>query len=113
MQIEAEFPASLPSHSSTTLQRHFTENSKQMFPERKLRGLVPNSFIHVSVSDLYTYIIYPRSVCLFCCRKIGKPSIQIAHRYMNLEIRTEAARFLFGEYKNRVFFAVHCAVRPV
>ncbi len=53
MQIEAESPASLPSHSSITLKRHCTENSKHMFPEIKLRGLVPNSFIHVSVSNLY------------------------------------------------------------
>jgi hypothetical protein len=37
----------------TTLQRDYTENSKQIFPEMKLRGLSPNSYIHVSVSDLY------------------------------------------------------------
>ncbi len=24
-----------------------------VFPERKLRGLIPNSYIHLSVSDLY------------------------------------------------------------
>jgi hypothetical protein len=35
------------------LQRHCTENWKQKFPEKKLRGLVTNSYIHVSVSDLY------------------------------------------------------------
>ncbi len=29
------------------------QNSKQICPEMKLRGLVPNSYIHVSVSDLY------------------------------------------------------------
>jgi hypothetical protein len=37
----------------TTLQRHKTENSKQIFPEKKLRGLSPNFNIHVSLSDLY------------------------------------------------------------
>jgi hypothetical protein len=31
----------------------YTENSKQIFPEMKLRGLSSNSYIHVSVSDLY------------------------------------------------------------
>ena len=36
-----------------TLQRHYTENSKQIFPEMKLSGLVPNSYIHVSSSNLY------------------------------------------------------------
>jgi hypothetical protein len=35
------------------LQRHCTENWKQIFPGKKLRGLVPNSYIHVSGSDLY------------------------------------------------------------
>jgi hypothetical protein len=31
---------------------HCTENLKQIFPEMKLRGLVPNFYINVSVSDL-------------------------------------------------------------
>ncbi len=35
----------------TTLRRQDTENSKQIFPEMKLRGLCPNSYIYVSVSD--------------------------------------------------------------
>jgi hypothetical protein len=36
-----------------SLQRHNTENLKQVFPEKELRGLNPNFHIHVSVSDLY------------------------------------------------------------
>ncbi len=32
---------------------HCTKNSKHIFPEMKLRSLVPNFYIHVSVSDLY------------------------------------------------------------
>jgi len=36
------------------LQRHCTKSSKQIFPEMKLPGLVPNSCIHESVSDLYS-----------------------------------------------------------
>jgi hypothetical protein len=39
------------------LQRQYTENSKQIFPEIKLRGLSPNSYIHVSVSVLYILTI--------------------------------------------------------
>jgi hypothetical protein len=43
--------------SVPTLHRHCTENSKHIFPEMKLRGLVPSSYIHVSVSYLYTHTI--------------------------------------------------------
>jgi hypothetical protein len=32
---------------------HCTENPIYVFPEMKLSGLVPNSYIHVSMSDLY------------------------------------------------------------
>ncbi len=36
----------------TTQQRHCAKNLKQILPEMKLRSLVPNSFIHVSLSGL-------------------------------------------------------------
>jgi len=42
-----------PWHPISTLQRHNTENSKQIFPEKELRSHSPNVHIHVSVSDLY------------------------------------------------------------
>jgi hypothetical protein len=35
-----------------TLQRHYTENSKHIFPEKELLGLSPNSYIHVSMCNL-------------------------------------------------------------
>ncbi len=38
-----------------TLRRANTENWKQLFPEKELRGHSPNFHIHVSVSDLYVY----------------------------------------------------------
>ncbi len=38
---------------------HCTENLKQIFPETKLRGLVPNFYIDVSVSNLYISTIGP------------------------------------------------------
>ncbi len=40
-----------------TLQRHNTENSEQIFPEKELCVYSPNSYIHVSVSDLYIPLI--------------------------------------------------------
>jgi hypothetical protein len=39
--------------SVTALQRHSTENSKQIFQEKELRDVNPSFHIHVSVSDLY------------------------------------------------------------
>jgi hypothetical protein len=37
----------------TTMERDNTENLKQIFPEKELRGLSPYFHSHVSVSDLY------------------------------------------------------------
>ncbi len=39
---------------AVALQRTNTENSKQIFPEKELRGHSTNFHIHVSVSGLYT-----------------------------------------------------------
>ncbi len=39
------------------LQRTNTENMKQIFPEKEMRGHNPNFHIHVSVSDLYIPMI--------------------------------------------------------
>ncbi len=39
------------------LQRHNTENSKQIFPEKELRGHSPNIQIHLSVSEIYILTI--------------------------------------------------------
>ena len=53
-----------------TQQRHCAKNLKQIFPEIKLRGLVHNSYIHVSVSDLYISTISG-------CSQIGEPIVGI------------------------------------
>jgi hypothetical protein len=41
-------PGKLGCLMTTALLTHSTENSKLIFPEMKLRGLVPNSYIHAS-----------------------------------------------------------------
>ena len=41
-----------------TQRRTNTKNSKQIFPEKELRGHSPNFRIHVSVSDLYIPMIH-------------------------------------------------------
>ena len=49
-QTEAAYP---PLHVSARYTIHCTENPIYVFPEMKLGGLVPNSYIHLSVKDLY------------------------------------------------------------
>jgi hypothetical protein len=66
--IQAETQVGIqPNLYRSALQRHNADNSKQIFPEKELRGLSRNFLIFVSVSDIH---IFPGSVCLFCCLKI-------------------------------------------
>jgi hypothetical protein len=73
---------------------HCKEDSNYVFPEIKVSGLVPSFHIHSSVSDLYTPRIGP-PILLQPKRQTDRGNIGIAHRYMNVKIGTEAAKFPF------------------
>ncbi len=59
--------------------------------------------------------MFPRSICLFCCRKICGPILGIYNTLtdtMNVEIKTETAQFPEKEYINEIFVAV-CLELPL
>ncbi len=101
MQLQSNFPLC---HSST-LQRHYTENSNQIFPEMKLCGLVSNSYVHVSVSDLYIPTI--GLPILLQEKKIGGPIVGIYKSLTDSWMWNIRISYSLGEYINRIFFAVY------
>jgi hypothetical protein len=91
--------------SFSTLQRHNTENLKQIFPEKEYRGHSPNFQIHVSVSELYI----PTMGLPFLLEEICGPILGIYESLtdtMNVEIGAEAAQFPEKEYMNGIAVAV-------
>ncbi len=52
-EVEVDLGPSCPAQvQGITLQKYCTENWRKIFPERKLRGLSPNLYIHISMRDL-------------------------------------------------------------
>ncbi len=90
---------------------HCVENSKQIFPEMKVRGLVPNFYTHESVSDLYISTISR----LLCCiafvdqswENINRSQI---HECGNWECR-RAVSFL-GIFVSKFLVQCICSVSP-
>jgi hypothetical protein len=75
MTIDENSSRNQRDHSAKTLYRKF----EQIFPERKLRRLVPNSYIHVSVNHLYTPTIglpILLSSCKFVKQTVGSPFLE-------------------------------------
>jgi hypothetical protein len=60
------------------LQRHNTENSKQIFPEKVLCGLTPNVHIHVSMTDL----LIPTIKSAYSARKYADRSWEYTCMFM-------------------------------
>jgi hypothetical protein len=82
-----------PWHPIPTLQRHNTENSKQIFPEKELRSLNLYFQIRVSVSDLHI-------------PTISLP-ILLQDECENWDC---GLAILFWEYINGIFVALHLVV---
>jgi hypothetical protein len=79
---------------------HCKQNSKQLFPEKELRGHSPNFNIHAAVSDLYI----PMIDLPILLQEICGPLLRIYES--NVEIGTEVAQFQENEYINGIFLAV-------
>ncbi len=68
------------------MSEHCKEISIYVFPEKELRGLCPNFYIHVSVSD-YIQTNGP-PIFLQLNIQTNHGNIEIAHRNMNVGIGT-------------------------
>ncbi len=92
--------------SHYTQQREYTGNSNNCFQKWNCAASVPIP----TFMFLWAIYIFPRSVCLFCCSKIGGP---IVGTYKSLteiwlwKLGLLVAQCLFWEYINRIFFAVY------
>jgi hypothetical protein len=92
-------PVSLHTINYIALQMHCTENSKQIFPEMKLRA--PNFYIHVSECNLYIPTISPQTQ--YAAKEADK-----SWEYINRgqKLGTKPRSFISGNIIFRIFDAV-------
>jgi hypothetical protein len=98
------------------VQPHCTENPIYVFPETKLRGLVPNSYIHsYFVTDpsfavhTLTFCTFPSNyptynVALFC----GRSPYQVPAQFMDLysqeeDVYTQVLTLYIQSQENKIF----------
>ncbi len=93
--------------TAKTLHRKFETN----IPKNET-GMPRSQFLHSCFGERFIYSHYRSAYSATENRWTNRRNKSIAHRYMNVEIRTEAVQFLFEKYINRIFFAVWKQKRP-
>jgi hypothetical protein len=79
---------------------------KLLFSKQNYKVLSPSTYTHISVRDFYISRI-GLPILLQGNMWTDPGNIWIAHRHVNVEIRTEAAQFTEKEYINGIFLAVY------